>query len=50
VEPLDKQDAMQLLEGYMSRRGWSVETEQPMGITQQINLRSEELVKTKRKS
>jgi DNA-binding response OmpR family regulator len=50
VEPFEKQDAMQLLEGYMSRKGWSVQTEQPLGVTQQINLRSEELVKTKRKN
>jgi len=47
-EPMDKQQAMQLIEGYMTRKGWSSSNDQPAGVTQQINLRSEDLVKSRR--
>jgi hypothetical protein len=47
-EPMDKQQAMQLIEGHMTRKGWSSSIDQPTGVTQQINLRSEDLVRSRR--
>lgn len=48
LEPMPKQQAMKLLEGYMLRKGWVTANEQPLGATQQINLRSEDLAKFRR--
>lgn len=51
-QPMDKQEAIKLLEGYMARKGWSPGAAQSLTvsqtITQQINLRGEEISKPKR--
>lgn len=49
VETMDKQGAMKLIEGHMSRRGWVADGGQPpLGVTQQINLRGEDLARGRR--
>lgn len=47
-EPMDKQQAMGLIEGYMTRKGWISSGDQPSGVTQQINLRSEDFARFRR--